>query len=309
MAELYPDIEPYDQGLLDAGDGNQVYWEACGNPAGKPAVVLHGGPGSGCTPYFRKLFNPRVYRIVLLDQRNCGRSRPHASDPATSLESNTTDHVIRDIELLRQHLGIERWLVLGGSWGCALGLAYAEAHPERVTGMVLFGVTSGGRSELNWLFRGGVARFFPQQWDRLVGAVPEAYRGGDIVEMYARWLSDPDLGARQRATEEWCTWESATPFWPPRTGLAERFKDYSFAFAFARLVTHYVSHNLFLEDGALLRNAGALANIPGILVNGRFDFQSPIGYTWELRRAWPAATMVIVDNAGHWAEDTTGREL
>ena len=299
MTDLYPEIEPHEHGLLEAGDGNLVYWETCGNPSGKPALVVHGGPGSGCTPYFRRFFNPRDYRVVLFDQRNCGRSRPHAGNPATDLAANTTHHLIADMELLRQRLDIERWLVLGGSWGSTLSLAYAETHPEQVTELILFGVTTGRHSEIDWAFRGGLARFFPEQWDRLVDAVPPAYRGGDIVDAYHRWLNDPDPEARRRAADEWCTWESATPDWPPKTGLAERFKDPAYAIAFSRIVTHYIRHNVWLKDGILLENAGALFNIPGFLVNGRFDFQAPISNAWELKRAWPRAEIVIVDDAGH----------
>ena len=254
----YPEIEPYEHGMLDAGDGNLVYWETCGNPRGKPAVVLHGGPGSGCTEWHRRLFDPEAYRIVLFDQRNCGRSTPHASAPDIDLTRNTTAHLIADIELLRQRLNVERWLVLGGSWGCTLALAYAEQHPDRVTEMVLFGVTTGRRAEFDWLFRGGVAAFFPEQWERLRAALPADERDGDIVEAYHRLLFDPDPTVRERAAFEWCLWESATPAWPPAPGLAHRYTDPKFALAFARLVTHYVRHDAWIEDGSLLRDAERL---------------------------------------------------
>jgi len=299
VTELYPELEPYEQGMLPVGDGNFVYWETCGNRSGKPAVVVHGGPGSGCTPYFRRFFNPRDYRAVLFDQRNCGRSRPHASDAATDLTTNTTHHLIADLEALRQHLHVDRWLVLGGSWGSTLSLAYAETYPERVSEMILFGVTTGRHSEIDWAFRGGLARFFPEQWDRLVDAVPSQYSGTDVVDAYHRWLNDPDPEARRRAAEASCTWESATPDWPPKTGLADRFQDPAYALAFSRIVTHYVRHGLFLKDGILLENASAIANIPGFLVNGRFDFQAPVSNAWELKRVWPRADIVVVDDAGH----------
>lgn len=301
MKGLYPEIEPYQHGLLEVGDGNAMHWETCGNPRGKPAVVLHGGPGSGCTPWHRRLFDPQAYRVVLFDQRGCGRSTPHASAPDTDLESNNTSNLIADIERLRQHLDVDRWLVLGGSWGSTLALAYAETHPDRVTEMILFGVTTGRRSEFDWIFRGGIAPLFPEQWQRLRDAVPVAERDGDIVEAYHRLLNDPDPKVRRRAAEAWCLWESATPDWPPKTGLAERFKDPTYAMAFARIVTHYVRHNAWLEDGRLLRDAGALAHVSGIMVNGRFDVQAPIGNEWELSRAWPRAQLVIVDDAGHAA--------
>ena len=192
MTQLYPAIEPYEHGMLDVGDGNRLYWETCGNPRGKAAVVLHGGPGSGCTPWHRRLFDPSAYRVVLFDQRNCGRSTPHASAPDTDLASNNTLNLIADIERIREHLHIDRWLVLGGSWGSMLALAYAERHPTRVTELILFGVTTGRRKEFDWLFRGGVAILFPEQWERLRDALPAALRDGDIIEAYSRLLEDPD---------------------------------------------------------------------------------------------------------------------
>jgi proline iminopeptidase len=305
MTDLYPEIEPYEQGFLEVDDGNLLYWETCGNPHGKPAVVLHGGPGSGCSPWHRRLFDPSAYRLVLFDQRNCGRSTPHASAFDTSLASNTTAHLIADIEQLRQQLDVDRWLVFGGSWGSTLALAYAERYPERVTEMLLFGITTGRHKEIDWLFRGGAAIFFPEQWERLRTALPEASRDGDIVEAYYRRLNDSNLTVRQRAAEAWCLWESATLAWPPSTRLAERFTNPTFALAFARIVTHYMHHNLWLEDGSLLRDADVLTGIPGILVNGRFDFQAPLANAWELKRVWPRAELVIVDNAGH-APDNPG---
>jgi len=242
---------------------------------------------------------------VLFDQRNCGWSTPHASALDTDLTSNTTAHLIADLEQLRKHLNVDRWLVFGGSWGSTLALAYTERYPERVTEMILFGITTGQHKEIDWLFRGGVSIFFPEQWDRLRTALPEALRDGDIVEAYYRQLNDADLAVRKLAAEAWCLWESATPAWPPSTSLSERFTNPTFALAFARIVTHYQYHNSFLEDGSLLRDAGVLAGIPGILVNGRFDFQAPIANAWELKRVWPRAEVVIVDNAGH-APDTPG---
>ena len=309
MADAYPEVEPYDHGMLAVGDGDSVYWEACGNPRGKPAVVVHGGPGSGCSPWFRRLFDPSAYRVVLFDQRNCGRSTPHASDPDTDLEANNTANLIADIELLRRHLDVDRWLVLGGSWGSTLSLAYAETHPDRVTEMILFGVTTGRHEEFDWVFRGGLALLFPEQWERLRAALPVADRDGDIVEAYHRLLNDADPAARRRAAEAWCTWESATLAWPPQSGLAERFTDADYALAFARIVTHYVRRNAWLEDGVLLRGASALAEIPGILVNGRFDFQAPIANAWELKRVWPRAELVVVHAAGHAADANLSREL
>ena len=299
MPDVYPEIEPYEQGFLEVDNGNHVYWETCGNPQGKPAVVLHGGPGSGCTPWYRRLFDPSTYRLVLFDQRNCGRSMPHASAFDTSLSSNTTEHLLADMEQLRQHLNIDRWLLFGVSWGCTLALAYAERYPGRVTEMILCGVTTGRYQEMDWLFGGGVAIFFPEQWERLRSALPIGERAGDIVEAYHRWLNDSNLTSRKLAAEAWCLWESATVEWPPSTKLAGRFTNPTFALAFARIVTHYLYHKLFLADGILLRDAYKLVNIPGILVNGRYDFQAPIANAWELKRVWPRAELLIVDNAGH----------
>jgi proline iminopeptidase len=263
MPDLYPEIEPYAQGMLEVAGGDLVYWEMCGNPRGKPAVVLHGGPGSGCTPWHRRLFDPAAYRVVLFDQRGCGRSRPHASSPETELSGNTTGNLIADIELLRVHLKVERWLVLGGSWGSALALAYAERFPTRVTELILFGVTTGRREDFDWLFRDGLGAFFPEEWERRRSALPVADRDGDIVEAYCRLLQDSDPAIRERAALAWCLWESATPDWPPVPGLAARFRDPSFAMAYARLVTHYVRHNAWLGDGSVLRDVDRLAGFLG----------------------------------------------
>jgi proline iminopeptidase len=287
--------------MLDVGGGDRVFWEVRGNPRGKPAVVLHGGPGSGCAPWFATLFDPSAYRIVLFDQRNCGRSTPHASAPGIDLARNTTANLVADVERLRERLDVDRWLVLGGSWGSTLALAYAESHPDRVTEMVLFGVTTGRHAEIDWAFRGGIAVLFPEQWDRLLAALPPAERDGDVVEAYHRLLNDPDSDVCQRAADAWCLWESATPEWPPTDQLAERFTDPAYALAFARIVTHYVRHNAWLEDGSLLRGATAIADIPGVLVHGRFDLQAPLGNAWELKRAWPTAELVVVDDTGHGA--------
>ena len=215
------------------------------------------------------MFDPTIYRVVLFDQRGCGRSTPHASSLEIDLRNNTTWNLIEDIEALRQHLDIDRWLVLGGSWGSTLALAYAERHPDRVTELILFGVTTGRHAEFDWLFRGGVSVFFPEQWERLRAGLPVGERDRDLVEAYHRLLQDRDPEVRARAAFEWCMWESATPDWPPAVGLSPRFEDPTFAMAFARLVTHYVMHNAWLEDGSLLRGAGMLSDIPGVMVNGR----------------------------------------
>jgi proline iminopeptidase len=297
--ELYPEIEPYERGMLDVGDGNLVYWEACGNPRGKPAVVLHGGPGSGCSPAQRRFFDPAAYRVVLFDQRGSGRSTPHAGALAADLASNTTWHLLADIERLRAHLGIDRWLVFGGSWGATLAILYAERHPDRVSGLVMGGVTMTRRQELDWLYRGGVARFLPEQWARFRAGVPAAERDGDLIEAYHRLLHDPDPAVRQAAAAAWCAWDSAAMSLPSRPALAGRFADPAYAMAFARVVTHYFRHGAWLEEDQLLREAGTLAGIPGVMVHGRLDLGSPLVTAWELGQAWPSAELVVVEGAGH----------
>lgn len=286
---MYPEIEPYESGFLDAGQRNLVYWETCGNPTAKPAVVVHGGPGSGCSPYFRRLFDPSRYRVVLFDQRNCGRSLPPAGDPSVDLAGNNTEALIGDMELLRERLDIDHWLVLGGSWGSTLALAYAERHPDRVSEMALFGVTTGRHSEVDWTFRGGLGSLLPAQWGRLV-----AFAGADPIEGIARMLAAPDERVRREAARQWCLWESA-----PAEDLAPRFRDPDYAVAFARIVTHYMRHRLFLEDGSLLREAGALSAIDGVLINARGDQQAPVENSLALSRVWPRARMVVVEEAGH----------
>lgn len=302
MATLYPEIEPNDHGWLDVGDGNRTYWEVCGNPAGEPAVVLHGGPGSGCTVGQRRYFDPDAYRIVLLDQRGAGRSTPHASDPSTDLATNTTDHLLADLELLRRRLGIERWLVFGTSWGSTLALAYAERQPHRVTALVLVGVTTTRRSEIDWLYR-GVAPLFPEQWARFRAGVPAADRDGDLVEAYHRLLEDPDAAVRAAAAKEWSAWEWALTSADPDATPGSRWSQPAFQLGRARIVTHYFRHNAWLEDGILLRGAGALAGIPGVMVQGRLDLQAPLVTAWELAQTWPDGELVIVSGAGHAATD------
>ncbi|MCO5998242.1 prolyl aminopeptidase [Actinoallomurus rhizosphaericola] len=295
---LYPETEPYDQGMLDVGDGHRVYWEVCGNPDGRPAVALHGGPGSGCGPWWRRYFDPGAYRVVLFDQRGCGRSTPHASAPVVDLSTNTTDHLIADIELLRGHLGIDRWLVLGGSWGSTLGLAYAERHPERVGELILFAVALTGRREVEWITH-DVGRIFPEQWARFRDGVPAADRDGSLAEAYSRLLHDPDPAVREKAAQDWCAWEDAHVAVLPDHRPDPRYDDPAFRMCFARLVTHYWRHAGFLEDGALLRDAGRLAGIPGVLIHGRLDVSSPLQAAWELAQVWPDGELVVVDDAGH----------
>jgi proline iminopeptidase len=272
--------------MLDVGDGHAIYWEERGNPAGKPAVVLHGGPGSGCAPWWSDFFNLDRYRVVMFDQRGCGRSRPH------TLEHNTTQHLIADVERLREHLAIERWLVLGGSWGSVLGLAYAQAHPERVSELVLFAVGTGTRREVEWITR-DVGRLYPAEWARFRDGVPEHERDGSLVDAYYRLLTDRDPAIHERAARDWCAWEDAHV-----GGVHDpRYDDPAFRLCFARLVTHYWRHTAFLEDGQLMRGLDRLADIPGVLIHGLRDFSSPPDIAWDIAQTW--GELELVADEGH----------
>ncbi|MFD9137974.1 prolyl aminopeptidase [Streptomyces bottropensis] len=296
---LYPEIEPYDHGLLDVGDGNRVYWEVCGNPRGRPAVVLHGGPGSRANAWFPRLFDPEAYRIVLLDQRGCGRSTPPASAYETDMTVNTTDHLIADLELLRRHLGIGRWLVWGVSWGSALGLRYAQTHPEAVTELVLTGVTSASDAEVALLTR-GLGQYFPEAFERFLAELPEGERGGNLAAAYNRLIESPDEAVRARAARAWTDWETAIAGQPPRS--VPHYEDPVFRYAFARTVTHYWGNGHFLDgsgDGVVLRDAPLLKGIPGTLVQGSLDPGNLLGIVWRLHHAWPGSELVLVDDVGH----------
>jgi proline iminopeptidase len=299
MAAPSPPNEPYDHGLLDVGDGNHVYWEARGNPDGKPALVVHGGPGSSCEGSTGRSFDQDRYRVVLFDQRGCGRSTPHASDPSTDMSVNTTEHLLADMERLREHLGIEQWLLHGGSWGSALILAYAERHPGRVSEVVIPSVTTCRQSEIDWLYR-GVGRFFPEEWERFRDHVPEGERDGDLLAAYARLLDDPDADVRGEAAAAWLAWEDAVISQEPHgTPNAYSSRPPAAQLAFVRICAHYFSNGAWLEDGALLRDAHRLAGIPAVLIHGRLDLGSPLGTAWELARAWPDARLVVIDDSGH----------
>jgi len=291
-------IEPYASGMLAVGDGHRVYWECCGNPNGKPALYLHGGPGSGCTPGQRQFFDPAAYRAVLFDQRGCGRSRPLASAPDADLRANTTAHLIADIEALRRHLDVERWTVLGLSWGTTLGLAYAQAHPERVRALVLALVTTTSRREVEWL-TGDVGRLFPREWDRFAAAVPHTLRHLPLVDAYATLLFDADPAVRERAAREWCAWEEAHVSLTPGHRPNPRYADPAFRLGFARLVTHYWRHAAFLDDDQLMRDAPTLNGIPGVLIHGRYDVSSPLETAWRLSRRWATSRLHVLDDAGH----------
>jgi len=301
---LFPVIEPYDGGMLDVGDGHRIAWEVSGRSDGKPAVVLHGGPGSGSAPWMRRMFDPDAYCIVLFDQRNCGRSTPHASEPDVDLSANTTHHLIADCEQLRVCLGIERWLVWGGSWGTTLGLAYAEAHPERVSELVLVSVGTTTHREVEWVTR-AMGRVFPEEWESFRDGVPEDSRDGDLAAAYSRLLASDDAGTRERAAAAWCAWEDTHVATQPGYRHDTRYDDARFRLGFARLVTHYWANAAFLAGDQLLRDAGRLAGIPGVLIQGRLDISSPSETAWRLTRVWPDAELVLVDDAGHGAGHPT----
>jgi proline iminopeptidase len=308
---MHPPIEPYDHGMLDVGDGNRVYWETCGDPDGKPALVVHGGPGSGCSTSMRRSFDPERYRAVLFDQRGCGRSTPHASDPATDMSVNTTEHLLADMERLREHLGIERWLLYGGSWGSTLALAYAERHPERVSEIVLVAVTTTRRTEIDWLYR-GVGRFFPEALERFRAGVPEAAspETPDVLAAYARRMDGPDPERRARAAHDWLAWEDAV-ISMEENGHPGAYSDRppDAALAFVRICAHYFANGAWLEEGALIRDAGRLAEIPGVLVHGRLDLGCPLVTAWDLARAWPGSDLHVVGDSGHTGSDAMGARI
>src|SRR5579872_857973 len=289
---------PRDSGRLDAGDGHRVYWEEWGSPAGKPAVVLHGGPGSGCDSWWTTRFDLDAYRVVLVDQRGCGRSLPHAGHDLAALQANTTHHLIADLERLRETLRIERWLVLGASWGSTLGLAYAQAHPESVSEIVLWSVVTTTRREVEWVTR-HVGRYFPGEWERLRDGVPPRDREGNLALAYSRLLTGSDAEACERAAVHWCRWEDFHMRTHPDDPPDERFEDPVFRLCFARLVTHYWANAAWLEEGSLIAGAGALGGIPAVLVHGRLDLSAPVDVPWRLARAWPGAELIVVDTEGH----------
>lgn len=298
MVALHPAVEPSESGLLEVTDGHVLHWETVGNPAGVPAVYLHGGPGSGCTPGMRRFFDPNAFRAVLFDQRGCGRSRPRADAPGSDLSTNTTAHLVADIERLREHLGIERWVVVGVSWGVTLGLAYAQAHPDRVIAMASGAITSGSRREVEWITR-DMRRVFPREWERFVEPVPAAEREGNLAAAYARLLAHPDSAVREHAALRWCEWGdthvSLVPGWTP----SPRYQDPTFRMTFARLVTHYWGNDCFLVDGQIRDGMNRLAAIPAVLVHGRYDVSSPLDTAWELSQRWEGSRLVVVDDAGH----------
>ncbi len=300
MSVLFPDINPHATGTLDVGGGHSLHWEACGNPAGKPAVVLHGGPGSGCTPKHRRLFDPERYLAVLFDQRGCGRSRPLAADSLAALENNTITHLVGDIETLRQHLGVEAWLVFGASWGSTLALAYAQAHPDRVTELVLAGVTTTSLADIDWLY-GHIGQMMPAEFEAFRAAVPEGGFGAQLPVAYRRLLTGPDPSVAEKAAAAWCRWEASLVEVDPRSRPDARWRDATFRLTFARLVTHYFGDTDWLAQHDLFAGMPVIADIPGFLVHSRFDPSVPLATAWRLSKCWPAASLNVLDGALHSA--------
>jgi proline iminopeptidase len=303
VLDRFPAIDPYDTGMLDVGDGHSLYWECCGNPNGRAAIYLHGGPGSGCTPGQRRWFDPDTYRTVLFDQRGCGRSRPLASEPDADLCANTTAHLVADIEALRQHLGVESWTVLGMSWGTTLGLAYAQAHLDRVSALVLALVTTTSRREVEWLTH-DVGRIFPEEWERFAAAVPDRLRHLPLVDAYATLLFDRDPTVREHAARVWCAWEDTHVSLTPGHLPNPRYENPEFRLGFARLVTHYWRSAAFLEEDQLLRDAPTLDGIPGVLIHGRYDVSSPLETAWRLSQRWTTGNLHVLVDAGHGGGDS-----
>ena len=296
MAGLFPEIEPYDWGHLRVDGLHSIYYEQCGNPSGKPAVFIHGGPGGGSNPVHRRFWDPAVYRIVLFDQRGCGRSTPHAE-----LRDNTTWHLVDDMERIREHLGIERWQVFGGSWGSTLGLVYAQQYPDRVTEMILRGIFLLRRREIEWYYQEGASRIFPEAWEKYLEPIPNEERG-DLVGAYYRRLTSSDRTERVRAARAWSMWEGSTSRLVPDPELIERTGEETFAEAFARIECHYFINGGFFEhDDQLLRNLHRIEHIRATIVQGRYDIVCPVESAYELHRRWPQSALIVAPQSGHSA--------
>jgi proline iminopeptidase len=290
---LYPAIEPFQTGVLQTEDGHHIYWELCGNPQGKPAVFLHGGPGSGCSPDHRRLFDPEKYCVLLFDQRGCGRSKPSAS-----LDNNTTWHLVDDIERLRKLLGFERWLVFGGSWGSTLALAYAQTHPQCVSELVVRGIFTLRKSELLWFYQEGASWLFPDVWEGFLAPIPERERG-DLIAAYRKRLVGSDPQAQLECARAWSLWEGKTIRLLLDPANTAKHTNDAFSLAFARIENHYFVHGGWMEEGQLIQDAHKLAGIPGVIVQGRYDACTPAKTAWDLHRAWPQAEFHMVADAGH----------
>lgn len=297
MMGLFPAIKPFVTHTLAIDPPHVLYVEECGNPAGLPVLFIHGGPGGGCEAYHRRFFDPEIYRAVLFDQRGCGRSTPHAE-----VAGNDTWALVSDMERIREHLGIERWLLFGGSWGSTLALAYAETHPERVLGMVLRGIFLCRPHEIRWFYQDGANRLFPDYWVEYLRPIPEEERS-DLVQAYHRRLFGDDEVARMAAAKAWSRWEARTSTLLPRKEIVDHFSDPYTALAMARIECHYFVNDSFLEPNQLLRDAHRIASIPGIIVHGRYDVVCPVENAWELHEVWPGSELRIIPDAGHSAAE------
>jgi proline iminopeptidase len=304
----YPATKPFEEGVLEVPEGHTIYWERVGNPDGKPAVVLHGGPGSGAAPWWRTYFDPDRYNVTLFDQRGCGRSRPLASDADIDMSTITTQHLINDIEALRRRHGVDRWLVFGGSWGSTLGLAYAVEHPARVSQLVLWGVVTTTRAEVDWL-TWSTGEVYPEAFAQLCALVPHLGRGSNLPAAYQRLLMSPDPQERDRAARAWCRWEErlATLSGPPEP--SPRYADAEFRLGFARLVTHFFGHHGFLPPDGISGRLDRIADIPAVLVRGRLDIASPLGVVWRLAQRLPLATLHVVEGEDHAGAGLTDQIL
>jgi proline iminopeptidase len=297
MHTLYPEIQPYVQHSLAVEPPHVLHIEECGNPKGIPVLFVHGGPGAGCEDYHRRFFDPQRYRIILFDQRGCGRSTPHAA-----LEGNTTQTLVADMERIREHLGLERWLLFGGSWGSTLSLVYAEAHPERVTGLILRGIFMCRPHEIQWFYQQGASRLFPEYWQEYLAPIPEAERD-DLVHAFYRRLTGDNEMQRMAAAKAWSLWEGKTSTLRPNEAVAGHFGNPFTALSLARIECHYFVNDSFLAPEQILRDAGRLKGIPGVIVHGRYDVVCPVENAWQLHQAWPEAELKIIPDAGHSASE------
>ncbi|MFC1619231.1 prolyl aminopeptidase [Candidatus Neomarinimicrobiota bacterium] len=293
MHELYPSINPYHEENLPVSDIHTIHYEECGNPDGKPVLFVHGGPGGGIETIYRQYFHPDKYRVILVDQRGSGKSIPHAE-----LLENTTRHLIEDMERVRKNAGVDRWLVFGGSWGSTLGLAYAQAHPDQVTGLILRGIFLCRDEEIQWFYQDGASRVFPDFWEQYLKPIPPAERN-DLLQAYYKRLTGKDPGERQRAAEAWSVWEGSTSKLLFDESLADRFGQSEFSLAFARIECHYFVNHAFLKPNQLLNNVDRIRHIPGVIVQGRYDMVCPMTSAWDLHRTWPEAEFHVVPDAGH----------
>ncbi len=295
MHRLFPEIKPYAEHRLKVDPLHVLYVEECGNPEGLPVLFVHGGPGAGCEEHHRRFFDPNIYRIVLFDQRGSGRSTPHAS-----LENNSTPHLVADMESIREHLGIKRWVLFGGSWGSTLSLVYAQTHPERVLGLILRGIFLCRPWEIRWFYQEGAGRLFPEHWAEFIAPIPEHERQ-DLLHAHYRRLTGDDEIARMASAKAWSLWEGYTSTLLPNQHVVDFFGAPHTALSLARIEAHYFVHDSFLEPDQILRNADRLRDIPGVIVHGRYDVVCPIQNAWELARAWPDARLEIIPDAGHSA--------